>query len=86
MLMKEPLIRRDYLAYDRTKLANERTILAYWRTALAFFALAGVLIKFYPTLLYITISVLALIFGFGLFFFGTSRYFKYERKIRSRMR
>ena len=84
--MKEQLIRRDYLAYDRTLLANDRTILAYWRTALAFFALAGVIIKFFPTLLYITISVIAMLFGFGLFLFGTASYFRYEQKIRKRMR
>lgn len=84
--MKEQLIRRDYLAYDRTKLANERTVLSYWRTALAFFALGGVMIKFFTTLPFIVISVLALVFGFGLFLFGTISYFQYDKKIRKRMR
>jgi len=33
-VQKEPIIMRDYLALERTRLANERTLMAYVRTAL----------------------------------------------------
>ncbi|MCC8087749.1 MAG: DUF202 domain-containing protein [Rikenellaceae bacterium] len=32
--LNEPLITRDYLAIERTKLANERTLFSYIRTSL----------------------------------------------------
>ncbi len=36
--MKEDMILRDYLAFDRTKLALSRTFLSYVRTAIGLFA------------------------------------------------
>ncbi len=82
--MKEKYTRRDYLAQDRTHLANERTLLAYWRTALAFLVLGAFLIKFLPSIRYITLALVSILFGVVLFIYGTVRHLKYKEKINPR--
>ena len=82
--MKEGYTRRDYLAQDRTYLANERTLLAYWRTSLAFFVLGAFLIKFLPSISFIIIAIISIIFGIGLFVYGTKRFLHYKEKIEVR--
>ena len=44
-IIPEPLILRDHLALDRTKLANERTLLAYLRTAIMLLVSAVTVLK-----------------------------------------
>ena len=79
--MKEQYTRRDYLAQDRTHLANERTLLAYWRTALAFLVLGAFLIKFVPSIYFIILALISILFGIALFIYGTARHIKYKEKI-----
>ena len=64
------------LARERTHLANERTLLAYWRTALAFSGSGLLIIRFFPTKLFILVGELAVIFGIVLFINGTLCYYK----------
>lgn len=45
MKADEPLIVRDYLALERTRLANTRTLLAYARTAIGSFGAGVGLVK-----------------------------------------
>jgi len=82
--MAERLILRDYLARDRTHLANERTLLAYWRTALAFLILGPFIIKFFPSTESTILAIISIIFGIGLFIYGTIRFHKYKEHIHKR--
>ncbi len=79
--MKKKLNLRDKLARERTHFANERTLLAYWRTALAFFVLGAFLIKFLPQKYSMVIAVLSIVFGAGLFVYGTKKFLDYKRRI-----
>ena len=82
--MKEQYTRRDYLAQDRTHLANERTLLAYWRTALAFLVLGAFLIKFVPSIYYMSLALVSILFGIVLFIYGSVSYLKYKKRINHR--
>lgn len=82
--MAEKLTLRDHLARDRTHLANERTLLAYWRTALAFIIIGPLIIKFFPSTDSLILAIISIIFGFGLFIYGTIRFHKYKKHIHKR--
>ena len=79
------MILRDYLAADRTHLANERTLLAYWRTALAFAILGPFMIKFFPSTNSLILAILFMIFGIGIFIYGTFRFYKIKKHIHKRL-
>ena len=82
--MEEEYMKINYLAQDRTHLANQRTLLAYWRTALNFFILGAFLLKFFPMISLIIISVLSIISGIFLFIYGTVKFFNYKEIINKR--
>ncbi|WP_154854345.1 DUF202 domain-containing protein [Cyclobacterium xiamenense] len=72
---EEPLIVRDFLARQRTKLANDRTLLSYVRTSLYFVVSGTALIKVndlenVKDLGYLSflISIVLLVLGFINFF------------------
>ncbi len=79
--MKTEVNLREKLAKERTHFANERTLLAYWRTALAFFALGAFLIKFVPQKNFIVAGIISIIFGIGLFIYGTKKFLNWKNKI-----
>ncbi|WP_143961491.1 YidH family protein [Litoribacter populi] len=77
-----PLIIRDYLARQRTRMANERTLLSYIRTSLYFLVSGTALVK---------VEDLANISSFGYFSFAISivliivgffNFFRVRRKMR----
>ena len=71
MELKDEMILRDYLAYDRTQLALTRTFLSIVRTALGILASgAGLVILQENTTLiilgYVLIAAAAFVFAFGV--------------------
>ena len=73
--LESPLIIRDYLARQRTKMANERTLLSYIRTSLYFLVSGTALVKVeglanISDLGYISfaISIILIVVGFFTFF------------------
>ena len=70
----EPLILRDHLALERTRLSNERTLLSYIRSSLYLFigGIALIQVEGYGDLLYVgylslLICVVSLVVGFYRF-------------------
>ncbi len=79
---KKGLIKRDWLAIERTKLANERTFLSYFRTGIVFLG-TGV------SVLYLEIfhqmrefGILLIIIAPIILGFGIYRFQRVKRKIR----
>ncbi|MBN2425853.1 MAG: DUF202 domain-containing protein [Calditrichaceae bacterium] len=73
---KEPIILRDYLALERTKLANERTLLAYTRTSL-YMILGGIAFLQLRDFIEIRwIGYLAIGLSVVIVFIGVLRYFQ----------
>ena len=79
--MEEEFTRRDRLSQERTHFANERTLLAYFRTALSFLALGAFLVKFFFSTFSLVAAIASIIFGLGLFVYGTRKFFKFKKEI-----
>jgi len=79
---ENPLIIRDYLARQRTRMANERTLLSYIRTSLYFLVSGTALIKVddlenISDLGYISFAISIILVMIGFFAF-----FRVKRKMR----
>lgn len=80
--VKKGLIKRDWLAIERTNLANERTFLAYFRTGIVFLG-TGI------SILYIDVfqemkefGIFLLVLSPFILFFGIWRFMKVRKRIR----
>jgi putative membrane protein len=79
---KKGLIKRDWLAIERTKLANERTFLSYFRTGIVFLG-TGISVLYLELFHQIREfgAILVVISPFVLFF-GIWRFMKVKQRIR----
>jgi putative membrane protein len=76
-----PLILRDFLALERTKLANERTLFSYIRTSLYLFigGIGLLQLQKFQHLLWLAYS--SLVISVFLLLFGILRYSKFNKKL-----
>jgi putative membrane protein len=80
---RKGLIKRDWLAIERTKLANERTFLSYFRTGIVFLG-TGVSVLYLELFHQIReFGVILLVISPVVLFFGLWRFRKVRNRIRS---
>lgn len=79
---QNPLIKRDWLAIERTKLANERTFLAYFRTFLVILGTGVTILKleFFSDLK--SYGIILIIVSAIILVIGVVRLFRVKKKIR----
>jgi len=73
--------RRHYFARIRTLMANERTLMAYYRAGFGMLGISAFVFKFFPSLVFVILSVIFLIASIILIVYGTLRYLAFKRKI-----
>ncbi|MTI25632.1 DUF202 domain-containing protein [Fulvivirga kasyanovii] len=73
--------RRHYFARIRTQLANERTLMSYYRGSLALVGISAFIFKFFVSWLFSALSLIFLILGISMAVYGTTRYFRFKKKI-----
>ncbi|MCA0131784.1 YidH family protein [Winogradskyella alexanderae] len=79
---KDHLIKRDWLAIERTKLANERTFLAYFRTFLVLLGTGVTIIKLEMFSDLESFGVILVIVSAIILAIGIYRLLRVKRKIR----
>jgi len=81
-IIPEPLILRDHLALDRTKLANERTLLAYLRTAIMLLVSAVTVLKLlHDDHTMVVLGWVLLPLGLGVGVIGAVQFFRTRQTI-----
>ncbi|HPE43616.1 MAG TPA: DUF202 domain-containing protein [Bacteroidales bacterium] len=80
-IQDEPIIMRDFLALERTRLANERTLMAYVRTAL-YLLLGGIAFLQMQDFEHIRwFGLVIIILSFLMALFGVIRFFVIKNRL-----
>ncbi|MFQ3212978.1 MAG: putative membrane protein [Marivirga sp.] len=76
-----PIILRDFLALERTKLANERTLFSYIRTSLYLFigGIGLLQLRNFEQLIWLAYS--SVVISMFLLSFGLLRYIRFNKKL-----